>query len=190
MFSYDQMDNQGRQLQATTDEQLVMINTPGLAAGYVVRAFEPHDLDQLPLQVGDIVSITDMDVPPDANSVPWWKGKKAFQVGRFPASHVRVIGTASVPDVVVPGTGAASGAGGSGSGSSSGLLHKQSVGQTVSTSSAPSNPSASASGSALPSSAAGVPNAASASSAGSAPPTSQDPSSGSLLISLFTVELY
>ncbi|KAG8177293.1 hypothetical protein JTE90_023610 [Oedothorax gibbosus] len=86
VLNWLELDNRGNRL-IVTDE--AAINTPAVAAAYVIKRYASQANDEISLEVGDIISVIDM--PPPAES-SWWRGKKGFQVGFFPCECVEIIG--------------------------------------------------------------------------------------------------
>ncbi|CAL1268209.1 unnamed protein product [Larinioides sclopetarius] len=85
VLNWFELDNRGNRL-IVTDEA---INTPAVAAAYVVVPYTAQATDEISFDVGDMISVIDM--PPPAES-SWWRGKKGFEVGFFPSECVEVIG--------------------------------------------------------------------------------------------------
>ncbi|GFU57820.1 hypothetical protein NPIL_202621 [Nephila pilipes] len=85
VLNWFELDNRGNRL-IVTDEA---INTPAVAAAYVVVPYCAQATDEISFDVGDMISVIDM--PPPAES-SWWRGKKGFEVGFFPSECVEVIG--------------------------------------------------------------------------------------------------
>ncbi|XP_054717938.1 uncharacterized protein LOC129227411 [Uloborus diversus] len=86
VLNWFELDNRGNRL-IVTDE--VAINTPAVAAAYVVVPYSALATDEISFDVGDMISVIDMP-PPEESS--WWRGKKGFEVGFFPSECVEVIG--------------------------------------------------------------------------------------------------
>ncbi|KAG8199000.1 hypothetical protein JTE90_001799 [Oedothorax gibbosus] len=86
VLNWFELDNRGNRL-IVTDE--VAINTPAVAAAYVVVPYSAQATDEISFDVGDMISVIDMP-PPEESS--WWRGKKGFEVGFFPSECVEVIG--------------------------------------------------------------------------------------------------
>ncbi|XP_015704286.2 rho GTPase-activating protein 32-like [Coturnix japonica] len=73
------------------------LNVPAIAAAHVIKSYVAQAPDEVSLEVGDVVCITDM--PPKELS-PWWRGKRGFQVGSFPSECVELI-SGTVPESLV-----------------------------------------------------------------------------------------
>ncbi|KAK2153627.1 hypothetical protein LSH36_291g07014 [Paralvinella palmiformis] len=85
VLSWLELDNRGNRLIISDDSA---INTPAVGAAHVVKRYTAQERDEISLEVGDIISIIDM--PPKEES-QWWRGKKGFEVGFFPAECVELI---------------------------------------------------------------------------------------------------
>ncbi|XP_076322325.1 uncharacterized protein LOC143231655 isoform X3 [Tachypleus tridentatus] len=81
-----QLDNRGNRL-IVTDE--AAINTPAIAAVYVIKRYTAQATDEISFEVGDMISVIDMPPPEEST---WWRGKRGFEVGFFPSECVEVIG--------------------------------------------------------------------------------------------------
>ncbi|XP_063980110.1 rho GTPase-activating protein 32 isoform X2 [Diachasmimorpha longicaudata] len=88
VLNWLQLDNRGRRI-LVPESDSCPINTPAVAAAYAVRPYAAQAQDEITFQVGDMISVIDM--PPPGEST-WWRGKKGFAVGFFPAECVAVIG--------------------------------------------------------------------------------------------------
>ncbi|GFS40150.1 hypothetical protein NPIL_350481 [Nephila pilipes] len=86
VLNWLELDNRGNRL-IVTDE--AAINTPAVAAAYVIKRYASQANDEISLEVGDIISVIDMPPPKESS---WWRGKKGFQVGFFPCECVEIIG--------------------------------------------------------------------------------------------------
>ncbi|XP_042895156.1 uncharacterized protein [Parasteatoda tepidariorum] len=96
VLNWLELDNRGNRL-IVTDE--AAINTPAIAAAYVVKRYASQATDEISLEVGDIISVIDMP-PPEESS--WWRGKKGFQVGFFPCECVEIIGDKLPQSIKIP----------------------------------------------------------------------------------------
>ncbi|PRD36182.1 UNVERIFIED_CONTAM: Rho GTPase-activating protein 33 [Trichonephila clavipes] len=74
VLNWLELDNRGNRL-IVTDE--AAINTPAVAAAYVIKRYASQANDEISLEVGDIISVIDMPPPKESS---WWRGKKGFQV--------------------------------------------------------------------------------------------------------------
>ncbi|XP_035225181.1 rho GTPase-activating protein 33-like, partial [Stegodyphus dumicola] len=81
VLNWLELDNRGNRL-IVTDE--AAINTPAVAAAYVIKRYASQASDEISLEVGDIISVIDMP-PPEESS--WWRGKKGFQVSDQMSNH-------------------------------------------------------------------------------------------------------
>ncbi|XP_066968625.1 GTPase-activating protein CdGAPr isoform X4 [Macrobrachium rosenbergii] len=97
VLNWLELDNRGHRLIVTDDSD---INTPAVAAAYVVKRYIAQASDEISFEVGDMISVIDM--PPPEESI-WWRGKRGFQVGFFPCECVQVIGD-KVPQTIQPQT--------------------------------------------------------------------------------------
>ncbi|XP_050726285.1 GTPase-activating protein CdGAPr-like isoform X3 [Eriocheir sinensis] len=97
VLNWLELDNRGHRLIVTDDSD---INTPAVAAAYVVKRYIAQAQDEISFEVGDMISVIDM--PPPEESI-WWRGKRGFQVGFFPCECVQVIGD-KVPQTIQPQT--------------------------------------------------------------------------------------
>ncbi|XP_063841860.1 GTPase-activating protein CdGAPr-like isoform X4 [Scylla paramamosain] len=97
VLNWLELDNRGHRLIVTDDSD---INTPAVAAAYVVKRYMAQASDEISFEVGDMISVIDM--PPPEESI-WWRGKRGFQVGFFPCECVQVIGD-KVPQTIQPQT--------------------------------------------------------------------------------------
>lgn len=97
VLNWLELDNRGHRLIVTDDSD---INTPAVAAAYVVKRYTAQASDEISFEVGDMISVIDM--PPPEESI-WWRGKRGFQVGFFPCECVQVIGD-KVPQTIQPQT--------------------------------------------------------------------------------------
>ncbi|XP_044577307.1 rho GTPase-activating protein 32 isoform X1 [Cotesia glomerata] len=88
VLNWLQLDNRGRRI-LVPESDSCPINTPAVAAAYAVRPYTAQAQDEISFQVGDMISVIDMPPPGESN---WWRGKKGFAVGFFPADCVAVIG--------------------------------------------------------------------------------------------------
>lgn len=88
VLNWLQLDNRGRRI-LVPEADSCPINTPAVAAAYAVRPHRAQATDEISFQVGDMISVIDM--PPSGES-SWWRGKRGFDVGFFPADCVAVIG--------------------------------------------------------------------------------------------------
>ncbi|XP_044017816.1 GTPase-activating protein CdGAPr isoform X2 [Aphidius gifuensis] len=88
VLNWLQLDNRGRRI-LVPESDSCPINTPAVAAAYAVRPYNAQASDEITFQVGDMISVIDMPPPGESN---WWRGKKGFAVGFFPAENVAVIG--------------------------------------------------------------------------------------------------
>ncbi|CAL4085786.1 unnamed protein product, partial [Meganyctiphanes norvegica] len=95
VLNWLELDNRGHRLIVTDDSD---INTPAVAAAYVVKRYSAQASDEISFEVGDMISVIDM--PPPEESI-WWRGKRGFQVGFFPCECVQVIGD-KVPQTIQP----------------------------------------------------------------------------------------
>ncbi|XP_067138233.1 uncharacterized protein [Centruroides vittatus] len=86
VLNWLELDNRGNRL-IVADE--AAINTPAVAAAYVVKRYSAQANDEISFEVGDMVSVIDMPPPEEST---WWRGKKGFEVGFFPCECVEVIG--------------------------------------------------------------------------------------------------
>ncbi|RWS12429.1 uncharacterized protein B4U79_06479 [Dinothrombium tinctorium] len=66
------------------------INTPAVAAAVVVKRYTSQASDELSCEVGDMISVIEM---PSSEESGWWRGKRGFEVGFFPAECVEIIGS-------------------------------------------------------------------------------------------------
>ncbi|XP_077563428.1 GTPase-activating protein CdGAPr isoform X2 [Haemaphysalis longicornis] len=96
VLNWLELDNRGHRL-LVTDESA--INTPAVAAAYVVRSYAAQAPDEISFQVGDMVSVIDM---PPADESMWWRGKRGFEVGFFPSECVQVIGDKIPHNLKIP----------------------------------------------------------------------------------------
>ncbi|XP_054706969.1 LOW QUALITY PROTEIN: rho GTPase-activating protein 32-like [Uloborus diversus] len=96
VLNWLELDNRGNRL-IVTDE--AAINTPAVAAAYVIKRYASQATDEISLEVGDIISVIDMP-PPEESS--WWRGKKGFQVGFFPCECVEIIGDKVPQSIKIP----------------------------------------------------------------------------------------
>uniref|UniRef100_T1IL19 Rho-GAP domain-containing protein n=1 Tax=Strigamia maritima TaxID=126957 RepID=T1IL19_STRMM len=96
ILNWFELDNRGNRL-IVTDESA--INTPAVAAAYVVKRYQAQASDEISFEVGDMISVIDM--PPPEESV-WWRGKKGFEVGFFPCECVEVIGDKLPQSINIP----------------------------------------------------------------------------------------
>ncbi|KAI5750794.1 hypothetical protein M8J77_001337 [Diaphorina citri] len=87
VLSWVELDNRGRRLLVTEGDSCP-INTPAVAAAYSVVKYTAVAADEISFEVGDMISVIDM--PPPEESV-WWRGKRGFLVGFFPAHCVMII---------------------------------------------------------------------------------------------------
>nr|XP_045581735.1 GTPase-activating protein CdGAPr-like isoform X3 [Procambarus clarkii] len=97
VLNWLELDNRGHRLIVTDDSD---INTPAVAAAYVIKRYIAQASDEISFEVGDMISVIDM--PPPEESI-WWRGKRGFQVGFFPCECVQVIGD-KVPQTIQPQT--------------------------------------------------------------------------------------
>ncbi|XP_053595606.1 rho GTPase-activating protein 32 isoform X2 [Microplitis demolitor] len=88
VLNWLQLDNRGRRI-LVPESDSCPINTPAVAAAYAVRPYTAQAQDEISFLVGDMISVIDMPPPGESN---WWRGKKGFAVGFFPAECVAVIG--------------------------------------------------------------------------------------------------
>ncbi|XP_034945409.1 uncharacterized protein CdGAPr isoform X2 [Chelonus insularis] len=88
VLNWLQLDNRGRRI-LVPESDSCPINTPAVAAAYAVKPYTAQAQDEISFQVGDMISVIDMPPPGESN---WWRGKKGFAVGFFPAECVAVIG--------------------------------------------------------------------------------------------------
>ncbi|XP_056011649.1 uncharacterized protein LOC125678137 isoform X3 [Ostrea edulis] len=86
VLNWFEIDNRGNRLLVVDDSG---INTPAIAAAHAVKRYTSQAIDEISLEVGDIVSVIDM---PSTDDTIWWRGKRGFEVGFFPAECVEVIG--------------------------------------------------------------------------------------------------
>ncbi|XP_078325765.1 uncharacterized protein LOC111123483 isoform X4 [Crassostrea virginica] len=86
ILNWFEIDNRGNRLLVMDDSG---INTPAIAAAHAVKRYTSQAIDEISLEVGDIVSVIDM---PSIDDTIWWRGKRGFEVGFFPAECVEVIG--------------------------------------------------------------------------------------------------
>ncbi|XP_061189339.1 uncharacterized protein LOC133197362 isoform X2 [Saccostrea echinata] len=86
VLNWFEIDNRGNRLLVVDDSG---INTPAIAAAHAVKRYTSQAIDEISLEVGDIVSVIDM---PSIEDTIWWRGKRGFEVGFFPAECVEVIG--------------------------------------------------------------------------------------------------
>uniref|UniRef100_A0A8D9EG70 GTPase-activating protein CdGAPr n=2 Tax=Cacopsylla melanoneura TaxID=428564 RepID=A0A8D9EG70_9HEMI len=87
VLSWMELDNRGRRLLVTEGDSCP-INTPAVAAAYSVVKYNAVAADEISFEVGDMISVIDM--PPPEESI-WWRGKRGFLVGFFPAHCVMII---------------------------------------------------------------------------------------------------
>uniref|UniRef100_A0A914XF21 Uncharacterized protein n=1 Tax=Plectus sambesii TaxID=2011161 RepID=A0A914XF21_9BILA len=62
------------------------INTPAVAAAFVVREYTASACDELTLKLGDIVSVIEMPPVAENGDASWWKGKLTIARNRMTAS--------------------------------------------------------------------------------------------------------
>ncbi|KAF7490288.1 GTPase-activating protein CdGAPr [Sarcoptes scabiei] len=80
-----EMDNHGNRLINEESD----INTPAIAAAYVVKKHDKNNVEtEINLEIGELISVIEM---PPLNESFYWKGKKGFEVGYFPAECVQLI---------------------------------------------------------------------------------------------------
>ncbi|XP_067143802.1 uncharacterized protein [Centruroides vittatus] len=96
VLNWLELDNRGNRL-IVPDE--AAINTPAVAAAYVVRRYTAQATDEISFEVGDMISVIDMPPPEEST---WWRGKKGFEVGFFPCECVEVIGDKVPHTIKVP----------------------------------------------------------------------------------------
>ncbi|KAH9383102.1 hypothetical protein HPB48_023837 [Haemaphysalis longicornis] len=85
VLNWLELDNRGHRL-LVTDESA--INTPAVAAAYVVRSYAAQAPDEISFQVGDMVSVIDM---PPADESMWWRGKRGFEVSYKLVYHAELV---------------------------------------------------------------------------------------------------
>ncbi|XP_014207373.1 uncharacterized protein LOC106638621 [Copidosoma floridanum] len=88
VLNWMQLDNRGRRI-LVPEADSCPINMPAVAAAYAVRPHRAQATDEISFQVGDMISVIDM---PPAGESSWWRGKRGFDVGFFPAECVALIG--------------------------------------------------------------------------------------------------
>lgn len=80
-----EMDNHGNRLIKEESD----INTPAIGAAFVTKKYCKKDVEtEISLDIGELISVIEMPPP---NESFYWKGKKGFEVGYFPAECVKLI---------------------------------------------------------------------------------------------------
>ncbi|XP_027198875.2 uncharacterized protein LOC113793108 isoform X1 [Dermatophagoides pteronyssinus] len=80
-----EMDNHGNRLIKEESD----INTPAIGAAFVTKKYCKKDVEtEISLDIGELISVIEM---PPLNESFYWKGKKGFEVGYFPAECVKLI---------------------------------------------------------------------------------------------------
>lgn len=80
-----EIDNRGNRLINEESD----INTPAIGAAFVIKKHNKSDVEtEISLEIGELVSVIEM---PPVNESFYWKGKKGFEVGFFPAECVQLI---------------------------------------------------------------------------------------------------
>ncbi|XP_065322952.1 uncharacterized protein LOC135930094 [Gordionus sp. m RMFG-2023] len=96
VLNWFEMDNKGNHLQTVNDIKYQLLNTQAIAAAIVTKRYAAKNFKELSLEVGDIISITDMSLDSSrladlrVYDINWWKGKKGFNVGYFPNQCVQL----------------------------------------------------------------------------------------------------
>ncbi|XP_076366943.1 LOW QUALITY PROTEIN: uncharacterized protein LOC143255339 [Tachypleus tridentatus] len=98
VLNWLELDNRGNRL-IVTDE--ASINTPAVAAAYVIKRYTALAGDEITFEVGDMVSVIDMPPPEEST---WWRGKRGYEVGFFPSECVEVIGEKVPQTLKIPET--------------------------------------------------------------------------------------
>ncbi|KAH9407785.1 Rho GTPase-activating protein 32 [Tyrophagus putrescentiae] len=80
-----EIDNRGNRLINEESD----INTPAIGAAFVIKKHNKNEVEtEISLEIGELVSVIEM---PPVNESFYWKGKKGFETGWFPAQCVQLI---------------------------------------------------------------------------------------------------